>query len=644
MAIPTLKTTLKIAENLVGSRNSMASKGTGSSGGSTVIPTPIDAIVSSIGNSFRLPVQQFGNNRSITTKIGFYTHVDIYESRVWVPVFARNETVQCTGTIDDGAGNGSVAGNILTVTALSKGKLTPDVLLSGNSVTTGTIIVSQLTSTETNNRLGGRGTYQVSVTQARTSGTFTTSVFCDKLIDVENARIACAIDTTFQDKISGMSPREKYLFNSANFADYSRSTWNEATGYAKSDWKKHANKIPKGTRIGIFTTWANATVGKLPISLLGSSYVNRNEATLIDNTDHIDLDIAGSASSMPALDSARVGTSGMFTPAFLEIKTNLGEIVLIQIGTSVVEGVGADLETSPHASFGGPDNKGDIQGNLRGMKGYLSVGADNAQINSVNFGKATDKGVAFCSTEATKYLMEGVLGAAGTGGVTVADEHSINDYFNPVISHATNKYVRAGEMVYVSATNRCYLATQKGNLGGAPTDETGNEFTSGQAKLRYIGTYTDANQRTAAMIMCAKANIHRQIKALIPRARILSVPTIPGSTSTNNYLDLVNQTVKNAWGGPTTQRGYEVTMERSKPSWFMVDDIMDPNPFCESGATLGTYVTIGQETSLWHADGVNIALHTGNVVLNGTDGGSHPNNYGNLTMGQCVTVTKVKGP
>ena len=63
---------------------------------------------------------------------------------------------------------GSISGTTLTVTAVASGTIINSQVLTGNSVTSGTTIVSQLTGTT-----GGIGTYTVSISQTRTSGDFT---------------------------------------------------------------------------------------------------------------------------------------------------------------------------------------------------------------------------------------------------------------------------------------------------------------------------------------------------------------------------------------------------------------------------------------------------------------------------------------
>jgi len=61
---------------------------------------------------------------------------------------------------------GSIAGNVLTVTAVGSGTVVPGGTISGTSVATGTLIVSQLSGTA-----GGVGTYAVSIPEQTVSST-----------------------------------------------------------------------------------------------------------------------------------------------------------------------------------------------------------------------------------------------------------------------------------------------------------------------------------------------------------------------------------------------------------------------------------------------------------------------------------------
>lgn len=66
---------------------------------------------------------------------------------------------------------GSISGTTLTVTAATLGQLAIGATVSGGTISAGTTIVSQLTSTETGGKLGGKGTYQLSATQTTMGST-----------------------------------------------------------------------------------------------------------------------------------------------------------------------------------------------------------------------------------------------------------------------------------------------------------------------------------------------------------------------------------------------------------------------------------------------------------------------------------------
>lgn len=63
----------------------------------------------------------------------------------------------------------SIAAKILTVASTVTGAFVPGQTLAGASVTAGSVIVSQLTSTETDSHLGGMGTYQLSAASTVTT-------------------------------------------------------------------------------------------------------------------------------------------------------------------------------------------------------------------------------------------------------------------------------------------------------------------------------------------------------------------------------------------------------------------------------------------------------------------------------------------
>lgn len=68
---------------------------------------------------------------------------------------------------------GAIATTVLTVSAVASGVIAANQTVVGGSA--GTKIVSQLTSTETDGHLGGKGTYTVSISQTFASGSLTTT-------------------------------------------------------------------------------------------------------------------------------------------------------------------------------------------------------------------------------------------------------------------------------------------------------------------------------------------------------------------------------------------------------------------------------------------------------------------------------------
>lgn len=83
-----------------------------------------------------------------------------------------------------GSVTGSIATTVLTITAVISGTLAAGDVLSGTGVTANTYIIAQLTSTETDGHLGGKGTYSVNVSQTVSSTTisaFTPAVQYDSV-------------------------------------------------------------------------------------------------------------------------------------------------------------------------------------------------------------------------------------------------------------------------------------------------------------------------------------------------------------------------------------------------------------------------------------------------------------------------------
>jgi hypothetical protein len=82
-------------------------------------------------------------------------------------------SLELHGTTRASSVTGSITTTVLTVTAVGSGVLGIGTILSGTGVTSGTYITAQLTSTETDGSLGGKGTYTVTPSHASPTGSVT---------------------------------------------------------------------------------------------------------------------------------------------------------------------------------------------------------------------------------------------------------------------------------------------------------------------------------------------------------------------------------------------------------------------------------------------------------------------------------------
>lgn len=122
------------------------------------------------GRQINLPYGAFSDNQdqfTYATDTAYPIRFDTTDFSYGVSISSR--TAAFTATIDDGTPPG--AGTVMTVSAISSGSLMPGMLVTGGSTSANTYIVKQLTGTT-----GSTGTYQVSVSQERTSASLTATV------------------------------------------------------------------------------------------------------------------------------------------------------------------------------------------------------------------------------------------------------------------------------------------------------------------------------------------------------------------------------------------------------------------------------------------------------------------------------------
>lgn len=122
------------------------------------------------GRQINLPHGAFSDNQdqyTFATDTAYPVRFDTTDFSYGVSISSR--TASFTATIDDGTPPG--AGTVMTVSAVASGSLIAGMLVTGGSTSANTYIVKQLTGTT-----GSTGTYQVSVSQERTSASLTGAV------------------------------------------------------------------------------------------------------------------------------------------------------------------------------------------------------------------------------------------------------------------------------------------------------------------------------------------------------------------------------------------------------------------------------------------------------------------------------------
>ena len=122
------------------------------------------------GRQINLPHGAFSDNQDqfvFATDTAYPIRFDTTDFSYGVSISSR--TAAFTATIDDGTPPG--AGTVMTVSAVSSGSLIAGMLVTGGSTSANTYIVKQLTGTT-----GSTGTYQVSISQERTSASLTAAV------------------------------------------------------------------------------------------------------------------------------------------------------------------------------------------------------------------------------------------------------------------------------------------------------------------------------------------------------------------------------------------------------------------------------------------------------------------------------------
>lgn len=480
-----------------------------------------------------------------------------------------------TASIDNGAG---AAGDILNVTAISRGSIMPGMTIAGTGVTTNTYILSQTTGPA-----GGIGTYKVSVVQAAVVGsiTMTSPYFTDELHQGLAAQYT--LDGGFSDNPSlsrtAIPARNRVTYDAgAASRAYNYSTWDKTQGLSKSDWLNKPSLSRTPLEIWTRAVLPSRAIG-LPVNKPANAFFadrgwGNEVATTGTSADPVTATtIAGIPS--PSADAL----TQVIVPVAIEILTAGGVQTVPIFGDSRCSFTGlASLQSGVIAE---PPGFGDSQGDLIGRGNGFERGIHGvAQQHSLVIGKPSERAsyLARCPGAWRFRLQVAQLGDSSAGTKTVLAAFGQNDQNASDATVAPTTFAANLDLprgLTINASNRVYIVTVAGNTGAAasPTSTALNtDITLNTATIRYFGTDSSATTRLGLGIAAKNYLINVGLKAAMPNISITQEALGPYASSTDQYSTAANQTdgFQMAQG-----RAYQNSLMSIGASWTGADRILN---------------------------------------------------------------------
>jgi hypothetical protein len=417
------------------------------------------------------------------------------------------------------------------------------------------------------------------------------------------------LETSYTAALTGIAPRQPYLFNGLPYAQYDPATWDPALGYIESDWL--VAPISGTDPFGLWTTVQApaAAASVIPYQQAGSNYMQRYGGAVSSGNSHIAglggaSDVALSATSITGFTTNQTGDNAVFTPAMMLIEYADGVQVISVEGDSHVNG---------HTTEGGTGSRtsGDSQGSIRSNKGWISRGiAGTSGGMGLNEGFSSSVGGDRLEyyTDPVKWKYRRQL-LVRSNPQRLINELSYNDVLtaaSPPNRAASTAYTQ-NQVILAGGAQRAYLVTTAGtsSAGADPTSTTtGVDIADGTAVLRYLGPATTASSRIAWTVIGRKIAVNALNKAALPGAAITDTLLLPNATSNDGFV--ANQTPNSVgWGDATSRRGLvNAYMQQAHIRALMQNDkIIDPNPAVEQAPDTSIWITDGSTTNLLTVEG-----------------------------------------
>ncbi|USI72471.1 SGNH/GDSL hydrolase family protein [Sphingomonas morindae] len=551
------------------------------------------------GQGFRVAVQGFNSARlrAITWRMRQFNQQPFRRCRVVIALTHPADT----------RFSGFIAGDTLTVTAMTSGTLNPGAIIAGRGVATGTALLRQIGGTP-----GGVGRYQVNLAQQAGSAAGPLALagpIADSFYPYA-MRFQTAVEPRWTAATSGIpGDRPLVTWHGQDSFAYDPAHWDRRQGYAVSDPVDFGRVVPANTPYGIWHTveLPAPAANQIPYTKNASAFLDRQEGVIPSPGEgQIAARVAARATSVQPWPRAQNGAAGPFTPAFLLCAVPAAAPAVGVLGDSIGYMVGE--------GGAGSGNAGDAEGSARGNGGFIERGlVEHAHLNeAVNLSRGSDKAAFFVTPpENGRYRLQG-LKLANPTAVIVELGH--NDLAGGTLFLPWSAATRYPAGILVAAGSTLYRVEQAGQSGARPPagGSPGQVVRDAGLVLRVVAQgASDTPHRSALATFANLAEINHAVHAALGPVPIVQTLVTPDALSGSGFATLAAQHARPGWQGPGAARTLLNQALQALPASLGARHVLDPRPAIEA------------EGAVWRA-GASMD-------------GVHPNSQGHAAVAALVT-------
>lgn len=297
-------------------------------------------------------------------------------------------------------------------------------------------------------------------------------------------------------------------------------------------------------------------------------------------------------------------------------------LIEVPVGTKSVFVWGDSIAYGAGDGFSGSGSLGDTSGDALGNLGYIDQGINEvAGLIGVNVAHSGDANKYTADPTNTPFRRQMMALANPTH---IINENGTNDMTNattpPLWAQSTSyaKYT-----VVITSANSIYICLQAGtsSASGTGPSGTGLSIADGTCMWGFLLQSAVSNAKKSMVAYGNLINFNAQLAAAQPSAKLIGVPVIPQSSSTDNWATTANQSV--GGGGATgNERFYWNPKIQALDSLAGLAACIQPNQYLEY-----TWPTV---TAEWVVNGTAFYV---------TPDGVHPNSVGDTLASPAVTAS-----